>query len=127
MPSAVALPIRSCSGIWLSFRCHSGSGQGGFAAGVGARVVWETGAVRNGRRVRGSTFVVPIWSSAYETNGTLHTATINDLVRVRSTMAQCHQVFVETKAKIPGVRPGKWGDGDPCCPGIGQTDLRVVA
>jgi chromosome segregation ATPase len=54
-------------------------------------------------------------------------ATINELVKVRSTLAQCHEVFVETKAKIPGVRPGKWGDGDPCCPEIGLTDLRVVA
>src|SRR3982750_509348 len=45
-------------------------------------------------------------------------ATINDLVQVRGTMARCHETFVETKGKIPGVRPAKWGDPDPCCPKI---------
>ena len=54
-------------------------------------------------------------------------ATINDLVKVRGTMAQCHEVFVETKEKIPGVRTTSWGDGDPCCGKIAHTDLRIVA
>lgn len=55
-------------------------------------------------------------------------ATINELVKVRGTMGQCHSVFVETKEKIPGVRTSSWGNGDPCCPGIvANSDLRVVA
>jgi len=54
-------------------------------------------------------------------------ATINDLVKVRGTMAQCHETFVETKEKIPGVRTTSWGNGDPCKCVIAQTDLRVVA
>jgi hypothetical protein len=54
-------------------------------------------------------------------------ATINDLVKVRSAMGRCHEVFVETKEKIPGVRTTSWGDGDPCCGKVAQTDLRVVA
>jgi len=52
--------------------------------------------------------------------------TISDLVKARGTMGHCHEVFVDTKEKIPGVR-AKWGDGDPCCPPMAQTDLRVVA
>jgi hypothetical protein len=52
-------------------------------------------------------------------------ATINDLVKVRGTMAHCHGVFLEAKEKIPGVR--SWGDGDPCCRPMAKTDLRVVA
>jgi hypothetical protein len=54
-------------------------------------------------------------------------ATINDLVKVRGTMAQCHNVFVETKDKIPGIRTTSWGNGDPCCASFAHTDLRVVA
>ena len=54
-------------------------------------------------------------------------ATINELVKVRRTMAQCHQVFVETKEKIPGVRTTSWGDANPCCGTSSQADLRVVA
>lgn len=54
-------------------------------------------------------------------------ATITDLVKVRSTMARCHETFLETKEKIPGVRTTSWGDGDPCCGSFAETDLRVVA
>lgn len=50
---------------------HVGTGTDVWAAGVGARVVWDTGAVRNGRRVRGSTFIVPLTSVAYASDGTL--------------------------------------------------------
>lgn len=53
-------------------------------------------------------------------------ATITELVRVRGTMAQCHETFVEAKEKIPGIRTTSWGNGDPCC-GSAKTDLRVVA
>ena len=49
----------------------AGTGSGGFAAGAGARVVWGTDAVSNGRRVRGSTFLVPLTGSNYDTNGSL--------------------------------------------------------
>ena len=56
-------------------------------------------------------------------------ATINELVKVRGTMAQCHEVMVETKEKIPGVRTSEtsWGDGNPCCGSFAKADLRVVA
>ena len=54
-------------------------------------------------------------------------ATINELVKVRGTMAQCHEVFVETKEKIPGIRTTSWGDSNPCCGTSSQADLRVVA
>jgi len=53
-------------------------------------------------------------------------ATINDLVKVRRTMAQCHNVFLEAKEQIPGVRTTSWGNGDPCC-GTAHSDLRIVA
>lgn len=55
------------------------SGPGAFAAGVGARVVWTTSVIRGGRRVRGSTFVVPLTTDSYETNGTLTLPLVQDL------------------------------------------------
>jgi hypothetical protein len=53
-------------------------------------------------------------------------ALINDLVKVRGSMGRCHEVFVETKEKIPGVRTTSWGNGDPCC-GTAHVDLQIVA
>lgn len=46
-------------------------GSGTFAAGVGARVVWATGTVVGGRRVRGSTFLVPLLGACYSASGDL--------------------------------------------------------
>lgn len=55
------------------------TGSGAFAGGVGARIVWETDQVRAGRRVRGSTFVVPLTVLSYESNGTLSSSAVGDL------------------------------------------------
>jgi len=45
-------------------------GAGVYAQGVGARVKWSTAGIRNGRRVRGSTFMVPTIGAAQQTDGT---------------------------------------------------------
>ena len=55
------------------------SGTGVFAAGVGARVVWETGNVHLGRRVKGSTFLVPLSAAQYQADGTIVNATSANL------------------------------------------------
>ena len=56
------------------------SGSPTHAAGVGARVRWQTNGIRNGRRVVGTTFMVPLVSQAFEANGTLGSGTIGNLV-----------------------------------------------
>jgi hypothetical protein len=48
-----------------------GNVSGAFAAPAGARVHWNTDAIVSGRRLRGRTFIVPIATAAYDTNGTL--------------------------------------------------------
>lgn len=57
----------------------NGSGGNNFAAGVGCRIVWQTGNVFLGRRVRGSTFVVPLLAALYDTPGTINNATITTI------------------------------------------------
>ena len=42
-----------------------------FTSGAGYCISWTTGGVRNGRRVRGRTFVVPISGASYEADGSL--------------------------------------------------------
>jgi hypothetical protein len=51
-------------------------GLGSYAAPVGARVGWETGTISGGRRVRGRTFLVPLVSSTFDTDGTLTSANL---------------------------------------------------
>lgn len=55
------------------------SSTGNFAQGVGARVSWMTDAIRGGRRVRGTTFLVPLRSSQWDDQGTLDSAGVTTL------------------------------------------------
>lgn len=48
-----------------------GTGTGNYSAASGACVNWSTGGVRNGRRVRGRTFIVPLANNAFSANGSL--------------------------------------------------------
>lgn len=56
-----------------------GNGSGPYSAASGAVVTWNTAGVRNGRRVRGRTFVVPLANSAYQSDGTLGTVALGNL------------------------------------------------
>lgn len=98
------------TGTWgtSSSTTISCSGTGAFPGGVGARVVWETDTVRNGRRVRGSTFIVPLISTAYESNGTLSNAAVTGL----QTAIANFLVQVPTQARVwSRPRPGLVGAG----------------
>lgn len=46
------------------------------AAGVGACITWLTNGIVNGRRVRGRTFMVPLYSNLYEADGTLSSGAV---------------------------------------------------
>lgn len=55
------------------------TGTGNFAAGAGARIVWGTGGVFLGRRVKGSTFLVPLVVSQYDIVGSIAGAAITTI------------------------------------------------
>lgn len=57
-----------------------------YAAGVGARIAWTTSLIRGGRRVRGSTFVCPLLTSAYDTQGSLASGTQTALQSAADTL-----------------------------------------
>lgn len=57
----------------------TGGSPGGYSAASGAVITWNTAGVRNGRRVRGRTFLVPLGGGAYENDGTLSPSTISTL------------------------------------------------
>jgi hypothetical protein len=57
-------------GITAPSVINGGSG-GSYAAPGGVCINWSTGGVVGGKRVRGRTFIVPLNSSKYDTQGTL--------------------------------------------------------
>jgi len=64
------------SGTWTDgvISIVNASSANNYAAGVGARISWPTSGIRNGRRVKGSTFVVPLTTDCYEADGTIGAA-----------------------------------------------------
>lgn len=85
----------------------SGGSPGGYSAASGAVITWNTAGVRNGRRVRGRTFLVPLGGGAYENDGTLSPSTISTL----NSAAQ--ELTGENFDSSFGVfsRPSNGGDG----------------
>lgn len=57
----------------------TGSTTSNVAAGVGACVTWSTSDVKNGRRVKGRTFWVPLPSAYYEQDGTIMATALEEL------------------------------------------------
>lgn len=53
----------------------TGTFAGDYPQGVGIRVVWNTAGIYRGRRVKGSTFIVPIGGALFGTSGQLDPAT----------------------------------------------------
>lgn len=56
-----------------------GTSAGGYAGGVGVKISWNTNQIRMGRRVRGSTFLVPLQSAAFGATGTVVPAVITQV------------------------------------------------
>lgn len=80
----------------------AGLQPGPFAGVAGACITWTTGDVRNGRRVRGRTFLVPLSAQAYEGDGTLNSATITRLNAAATALRNTTpvlQVFARPSAK----------------------------
>lgn len=66
-----------------------GSGSPTYSAVSGAVLNWRTAGIRNGRRVRGRTFLVPLSSASYDAQGSLTVAT-------RGLLAEFSQEMVTT-------------------------------
>lgn len=63
-----------------------GTGTGSYAAPVGAVVDWNTGAIYEGHRVVGRTFLVPLVGGSFEANGTLTAAAIGTIDAAASAL-----------------------------------------
>lgn len=59
-----------------------------YAGPVGAVITWRTAGIRNGRRIRGRTFIVPMVSAAFDGNGQIdsvaHPVLVNAAAALRA-------------------------------------------
>lgn len=63
------------------------SNAGPYSASSGACITWTTGGIRNGRRMRGRTFLVPLDGDSYDNTGTLDTNALADITTAAGILA----------------------------------------
>ena len=92
------------SGTWI----NSGGGgvvaassTGVHAAGVGAYVNWNTGALVGTRRLRGRTFLCPLQIERYDASGTILAATLTTLQNAANTVVTAGNLRV-WRRPVPG-------------------------
>lgn len=61
-----------------------------FAEGVGARIKWGTGTIVNKRRLHGSTFLVPLAASNFQSSGVLDPATATVFANAAAALRDAH-------------------------------------
>lgn len=64
-----------------------GDAPGPYSGASGAVINWRTGGIRNGRRIRGRTFVVPLSNGAYGNDGQLTPATRTTLQNAANALS----------------------------------------
>lgn len=88
----------------------SGAVPGSFAGPSGAVVNWKTGGIRNGRRIRGRSFIVPLSSSIYSSTGILTTGAQDALQTAASALAASTgtpDLMVYARPSIAGASDGQ--------------------
>lgn len=80
-----------------------GTFAGDFARGVGARVRWTTAGVYRGRRVKGTTFLVPIGSALFGLDGLLDPATQTALQTAASALVTAQPELRIWSRPVSGV------------------------
>lgn len=101
----------------------SGGGTNNYSAASGAVVNWLTTAYRNGRRVRGRTFLVPLSSTVYDSNGDLSSGFLTDIREAAEGLVSAP----DTTGMVVWSRPrgGAGGDINPVT-GVSVPDLGAV-
>lgn len=90
---------------------RTGASTGAYSAVAGACVNWYTDNVRNGRRMRGRSFIVPLGSAGLATNGTLDDAKLVTWRTATATFIDgvgVGDLGVWGRPSAPGATDGVW-------------------
>jgi hypothetical protein len=82
-----------------------------YASAVGAVITWRTGGIRNGRRIKGRTFCVPLAGNAYGNDGTLHADAMASFTTAATNLTNqtgTPDLGVYARPTGPGATDGIW-------------------
>lgn len=88
-----------------------GTDTGGYQAAGGASITWRTSGIRNGRRIIGRTFLVPLAGSLFNTTGAL-IPTIQNTIQTAANQlinpAGTPDLGIYARPTAPGATDGQW-------------------
>jgi hypothetical protein len=90
---------------------RQGAGSGVYSAASGACLNWYTTTVRNSRRIRGRTFMVPIAGNGLDTTGTLNDTAVGLWTTATNTLINATgagDLGVWARPTAPGASDGVW-------------------
>ena len=96
------------SGSWSGSEGGSVTGTSGvsYGAGVGVAIQWNTNGIRNGRRVRGRTFVAPLTSDIFQNDGTIGSTPRTTLQTAASAVATAGHLTIWSRPTTSGGSDG---------------------
>lgn len=90
-----------------------GTSAGKYAAGSGACINWYSNVVKNGRRIRGRTFMVPLGDYALSTNGTIDDPRLvgmQDATTLLMNATSQGRLGIWSRPSAPGATDGIWAE-----------------
>jgi len=84
----------------------TGAGVSTYAAGTGAFVRWQTGAIVGGRRLRGRTFLAPMDKDSYDASGTIVDSRVTTMQTAANTLVATGTMNVWHRPTTPGGSDG---------------------
>lgn len=96
------------TGAWIGGTPVSitGSGATAYAAGTGCYVRWQTAGIANGRRVKGRTFLVPLLTSCYQTDGTIFDSNLATMQTASTALANSGKMRIWHRPSNRGANNG---------------------
>jgi hypothetical protein len=101
------------SGVWTGTNggpvTSIASASLNYAGSAGSMVKWNSGGIVSGHRVVGRTFLVPMVSSAFFTDGSLQTSTITQIQNAAQALLTAYTDAVKVWARPFTPKPGAAG------------------
>lgn len=110
---AVEETTGALQGFWTGTPAAAAVGTGGttYSAPTGAVVSWYTSTVRNGRRIRGRTFIVPLATGSYDADGNILNSKLTTWNTATTTLiatGASAELGVWSRPSSPGSSDGDW-------------------
>lgn len=83
-------------GGWSGGTSSSTSGTGGtsYASGTGTYMQWGTATIVNGRRLKGRTFLAPMSTTQYDTDGTMNNTSVATINTAAATLVATNKLRI---------------------------------